>query len=171
VIPRARFRCIDARARRLLDALALAPDDLARPAAELLARVAVSRPAEATDPAALERQVTEEIAPRVAALADAITAARPELARAAERTRRSVAHALSRLNARYTRALVDRDTVTRERLTRLQNLLQPEGVPQERIYGWPSVAGRVGPAVFKDAVFTALAAHGTFVSHLMDLRP
>lgn len=171
VIPRARFRCLDARARRLLDALALAPDDLARPPAELLARVAVSRPAEATDPAALERQVKGEIAPRVAALAEAVVAAQPELARAAERTRRSVAHALERLTARYARALLDRDTVTRERLTRLQNLLQPGGAPQERTHGWPSLAARVGPAVFKNAVFAALAEHGTFVTHLLDLRP
>jgi bacillithiol biosynthesis cysteine-adding enzyme BshC len=171
VIPRARFRCLDARARRLLDALALAPDDLSRPEPELLARVAVSRPAGATDPAALERQVNEDIAPRIAALADAIVAVRPELARAAGRTRRSVAHALGRLNARYARALLDRDTVTRDRLTRLQNLLQPDGAPQERTYGWPSLAARVGPAAFKQAVFAALAEHGTFVTHLLDLRP
>jgi uncharacterized protein YllA (UPF0747 family) len=115
--------------------------------------------------------VKEEIAPRIAALADAVVAARPELARAAERTRRSVARALERLTARYTRALLDQDTVTRERLTRLQNLLQPGGAPQERTYGWPSMAARVGPAAFKDAVFAALAEHGTFVSQLMDLRP
>lgn len=171
VIPRARFRCLDARARRLLDALALAPDDLTRPAAELLARIAVSRPAEAADPAVVERQVTEDIAPRIAALTDAVVAARPELARAAERTRRSVAHALERLTSRYARALFDQDMVTRDRLTRLQNLLQPGGLPQERTYGWPSLAARVGPAVFKDAVFAALAEHGTFVTHLLDLRP
>ena len=171
VIPRARFRCLGPRVRRLLDALALAPDDLTRPAAELLSRIAVSRPAEATDPADVERQIKEEIAPRIAALTDTVVAGRPELARAAERTRRSVAHALERLTSRYARALFDRDTVTRDRLTRLQNLLQPGGVPQERTYGWPSLAARVGPAAFKEAVFAALAEHGTFVTHLLDLRP
>ena len=171
VIPRARFRCIDARARRLLDALGLAPDDLARPAAELLARLSVSREADAADPAALRRAAREDIASRVNAIAGAIAKTRPELARAAERTRTSVAHALDRLTARYARALLERDTTTRERLARLQDFLNPGGAPQERVYGWPSLAARVGPATLKQTVFESLARNGTFVTALMDLRP
>jgi len=171
VIPRARFRCVDARARRLLDQLGLGPDDLARPPSELLAKLAVSRATDAADPAALERLVREEIAPRVAELADAVARSRPELARSAERTRRSVTHVLDRLTARYGRALLDRDTVTRDRLTRLRHLLLPEGEPQERTYGWTSLAARVGPEPLKQHVFAALAEHGPFPTGILDLRP
>ena len=171
VIPRARFRCVDARARRLLDQLGLEPDDLTRPPSELMAKVAVSRATDAPDPAALERLVHDEIAPRVAELAEAVARSRPELARAAERTRDSVTHVLARLTERYGRALLDRDTVTRERLTRLRHLLLPDGEPQERTYGWTSLAARVGAEPLKQQVFAALAEHGPFPTDVLDLRP
>jgi len=171
VVPRARFRCVDARARRLLDQLGLAPDDLGRPPSELLAKLSVSRGTDAADPAALERLVRDEIAPRVAELAEAVARSRPELARSAARTRRSVAHVLDRLTARYGRALLDRDAVTRDRLTRLRHLLLPEGEPQERTYGWPSLAARVGAEPLRQHVFAALAEHGAFPTDLLDLRP
>ena len=171
VMPRARFRCVDARARRLLAALKLSPDDLGRPADELLARIAVQRPPDAVDPAALKNIVDDELAPRVAALTAAVELALPHLARAAERTHGSVMHALQKLTGRYARALLERDTTTRDRLQRLHDRLLPGGVPQERVYGWPWLAAQLGPEALKGLVFDEMTRHGTFVTDLLELRP
>ncbi len=171
IVPRARFRCVDARARRLLASLALEPEDVDRAEGDLLERVAVARPADAPDPAALKRAVANDIAPLVARIADAITADRPHLGRAADRTRRSVSHALARLVDRYARDLLDEDSTARRRLQSLQHLLRPGGVAQERVYGWPTFAARMGPATFKRLVFERLAQGGPFVTELRELRP
>ena len=171
IVPRARFTCLDARARRLLAALHLRPVDLSLPAHELRRRLPVRRPAGAPDPEALKQTVAAELMPRIATLTQAIAAAEPHLSRAAVRTRRSVDHALRRLTERYARELLEADTVTARQLARLQELLLPDGVPQERVHGWPALAAQVGPAAFKRAVFDALAQAGTFVTESLELRP
>jgi bacillithiol synthase len=170
VVPRARFRCVEAPARRWLDALGLQPDDLAQPLAALLARV-VTPPVGAPDPQALRRRVAEEIAPVVDQIAGAISAADPALARAGQRTRASVDHALSRLTRRYAQSLGARDTVARQRLLRAQAALFPGGEPQERVFGWPTLAARLGSAAFKRLVFDQLAVAGAFTTVLQELRP
>jgi len=43
-------------------------------------------------------------------------------------------------------------------------------VPQERIYGWPSLAGRVGPAELKRLVMESLAAD-PWATALRDISP
>jgi uncharacterized protein YllA (UPF0747 family) len=171
IVPRAHFRCVDARAGRLLASLALESTDLDRPAGDLLSRVAIGRPSDMADPADLRRAVADEIAPRVARIADAIAAARPQLGRAAERTRHSVSRALARLVDRYARDLLEQDTVTRSRLQHLQDWLRPGGHPQERVYGWPTLAARIGPAALKQLVFANLAQSGPFVTGVRELRP
>jgi bacillithiol biosynthesis cysteine-adding enzyme BshC len=171
VVPRARFRCADARTRRLLRELGLAADDLARPRDELLARLgAVRAPVDAPGPEALRARVASEIAPPVDEIARAVAGALPHLERAAERTRASVAHVLRRLTERYARALGERDAVAVERLARAQAALAPGGVPQERAYAWPSLAGRVGPAALKQMVMASLAADPFGVA-LRELAP
>jgi bacillithiol biosynthesis cysteine-adding enzyme BshC len=187
VTPRARFRCIEPPARRWLEALGLEPDDVALPLPELLARAGAAgrdgagKPDDA--PAApgathahalpddLRRRVEAEIAPVVAQIADAIVADAPELTRAAERTRASIARALRRFTDRYARRLAERDGVTRQRLERLRAALYPGGVPQDRVFGWPDLAARIGPAAFKRLVFERLAANGPFVTALQELLP
>jgi bacillithiol biosynthesis cysteine-adding enzyme BshC len=171
VVPRARFTCVDARARRLLRALHLTPPDLALPAHELRRRLPVVRPAGAPDPEALKQTVATGVMPEVDALTQAIAAALPHLARAAGRTRRSVDHVLRRLTDRYGRELLERDATTARQLQRLKDLLLPDGAPQERVHGWPLFAAQVGPAAFKRAVFDALEQAGTFVTQTLELRP
>ena len=170
VVPRARFRCVEAPARRWLAALGLQPDDLAQPLATLLGRV-VTAPAGVPDPQALRRRVAEEIAPVVDQITAAIAAADPALARAAQRTKASVDHALSRLTRRYGQGLGARDAVARGRLERAQAALFPGGVPQERVLGWPTLAARLGPATFKRLVFEKLATAGAFTTVPQELRP
>jgi bacillithiol biosynthesis cysteine-adding enzyme BshC len=174
VVPRARFRCVDARARRLLEELALAPADLARPDAELVPRLPRALPPGAPDPAALARRATDEIAPAVDAIASAVAASAPSdrnLNRAATRTRAHVARALERLIGRYARTLAERDGVPLARLARLREALAPGGVPQERAYAWPSLAGRHGPLALKRMVLDRLAADGPFGTDEKELRP
>jgi bacillithiol biosynthesis cysteine-adding enzyme BshC len=173
VVPCARFRVIDARCRRLLEELHLAPDDLARPRDELVARVARHLDPQGADPAALERRAAD-IQTAVGELARVVAANDPRdknLVREAERTRASVAHALARLSARHARKLAESDQVALARLDRLQDALVPGGVPQERAYAWPSLAGRVGPRALERLVLERLAAVGPFTSLLQDLAP
>jgi bacillithiol synthase len=174
VVPRARFRCLDARTRRLLDELGVSPADLARPDAELATRRPGARPAGAPDPAALVRRVADEIAPAVDAIASAVESFAPadkNLARAAARTRAHVARALERLTGRYARTLAERDGVVLGRLARLRDALAPGGVAQERVYAWPSLAGRHGPFALKHLVLDRLEADGAFATEEQELRP
>ncbi|HXU04661.1 MAG TPA: bacillithiol biosynthesis cysteine-adding enzyme BshC [Polyangia bacterium] len=169
-IPRARFRCRDARTRRVLGELALAPDDLARSDADLAAQIGGARPAKAAAP--LAARVATEILPAVDALTAAVAEADPadrNLVRAASRTRAAVARALDRLTARHARKLAARDQVTLARLARLRDALAPGGVPQERAYAWPSLAGRIGPAAFKRLVMDRLASVGPYVTELQEI--
>ncbi len=174
VVPRARFRCLDVHTRRRLGELGLSADDLARPRAELLARLPSASSPGTPSAAALAGRVASDIAPAVDDLAAAVAALDPRdrnLARAAARTRAYVARALERLTGRYARKLAERDGVALGRLERLQDALAPGGVPQERAYAWPSLAGRHGPAALKGMVLERLAATGPFETALQDLTP
>ena len=92
----------------------------------------------------------------------------PSFAQAIERTEESVRLALSRLVAKYGRALGQRDQVTAERLDRLRTYLLPDGAPQERIYGLPYYACRFGARAFTRMV---LEACEPFSGGLKDLKP
>ncbi|HSY41366.1 MAG TPA: bacillithiol biosynthesis cysteine-adding enzyme BshC, partial [Polyangia bacterium] len=174
IVPRGRFRCLDPHTRRRLAELGLGADDVARPQAELVAGLPNTASRELPRAADLTARVASEIAPVVAQIAAAATALDPKdrnLGRAAERTRAHVARALARLTGRYARKLAEREGVALGRLARVQNALAPGGVPQERAYAWPSLAGRLGPAALKALVFERLAAVGPFTTALQDLAP
>ena len=68
-------------------------------------------------------------------------------------------------------AFIAHDGVTLGRLARVRDALAPGGVPQERAYAWPSLAGRHGPAALKQLCFQRLAATGPFTTALLDLEP
>jgi bacillithiol biosynthesis cysteine-adding enzyme BshC len=174
IVPRGRFVCVDAPARRLLGHLRLTTRDvLAGNDAALLARVSLSRPPDAVDPDAVGAQADQLVA-GAAALSDAVATSVPRdrnLARAAARTRASVATALQRLVGRYRRALAAADQVTSDRLARLCRMLAPGGVPQERAYAWPSLAARHGVAELKRAVLQRLGAGDPFSGALEELEP
>jgi bacillithiol synthase len=157
VIPRARFAFVDLPTRRHLQQLGLTANAAARPRAELLPRLAPGTPAPGPDPAALRRQISERIAPVVDELTRAALEADASLARPAARTRASVAHALDKFVTRYARQRQERDTIVTSRLDKVQRALVPGGVPQERFFGWPTLAARVGAARLKSLVFERLA--------------
>jgi bacillithiol biosynthesis cysteine-adding enzyme BshC len=174
IVPRGRFRCLDPHTRRRLAELGLGADDVARPQAELVARLPNTASHGIPSAADLTARVAAEIAPvvdRIAATATALDPADRNLSRAAERTRTHVARALTRLTGRYARKLAEREGVALGRLARVQNALVPGGVPQERAYAWPSLAGRLGPGALKRLVFDRFAAVGPFTTALQDLEP
>jgi hypothetical protein len=144
------------------------------PRAQLAARLPSTDRTAGPSTADLRRQVEQQLMPLVDTLTRAtldVDPASPQLARAAARTRASVAHAVSRLLDRRDRRLAERDTVTTQRLERLQAVLCPQGVPQERCYGWPSLAGRHGWQTLKHLVMDHLETDGPFSTALRDLRP
>ena len=171
LVPRARFRCVDARARRWLGQLGLKADDFALPPDELRARLHPRLPAGAVEPAELRALVEHQIAPAVERIATTVIAAGTHLQRPAARARASVAHGMERLIGRYARTLMERDEATLRRVHRLETELYPNHVPQERYYGWPSLAGRLGVAGLKRLVLEKLQAGGPFATDVQDLEP
>lgn len=127
LVPRARFRVIDAKVKRLLEALGVKPSDAEDPS--LLSKL--RRPVEPS-PEQLERQLVES--------AEAALAGVP-LPDAVKRTRETIARAASRFAGRYRRHLDGADTVLADRVTRLRELLMPGGEPQERVLGLPTFPG------------------------------
>jgi bacillithiol biosynthesis cysteine-adding enzyme BshC len=169
VVPRARFRVIDDRARRLLDKLGLSPDDAATPRDELLARLAARNAGEGFEPPeAVEARLLGTFASELARLAERTASFEPNFARALSRTDKTVRGGISRLVARYGRTIAQRDEVTRERVDRLRTLLAPQGAPQERILGLPYYACRLGSHAFTRLVLDACEP---FSGNLTDLKP
>ena len=171
LVPRARFRCVDARTRRWLQQSGLVAADLAQPSRDIRARLHPAVPAGSPDPQELRDRVAQQILPAVEEIASAISATGEPLRRPAQRTRDSVAHALERLIGRYARGLVERDETTLRRIEKLEMVLNPGGVAQERFYGWPWLASRLGPAVFKRLVFERLEQAGAFATDILELLP
>jgi len=171
LVPRGRFRCVDARTRRWLDQLGLRASDLAQPSSEVSARLHPARPTGFPDPQQLRDRVARQILPAVEEIAAAISATGEQLRRPAQRTRDSVAHALELLVGRYARGLVEHDETTQRRIQRLQAILNPGGVAQERFYGWPWLAGRLGASAFKRLVLERLEQAGAFATEILELLP
>jgi bacillithiol biosynthesis cysteine-adding enzyme BshC len=170
VMPRSRFRVVDAACRRALAALGLEAGDVARAPRELAARLPRAGAVDpAVDPADLRRRIAERITPVVDEIAAEVAALGPHLARPAQRTRAAVAHALGRLVERAAATLAERDEVTARRLDRLRAALYPGGVPQERFYAWPSLAGRFGPHGLTRLVAERLRVAGPFADGEQEL--
>jgi bacillithiol synthase len=157
VVLRARFRCLDEKARAQLQKLKLRPADLEQPEGELLRSLAETFAApDGLTPSALAAEVERGMSPALERLEAALAAVDPTLARPARATRAMVGRAVERLVDKYGRALARKDDVSFRRLARLRALLFPSGVPQERFYGWPSIAARVGPDLFARTVRDAI---------------
>jgi bacillithiol biosynthesis cysteine-adding enzyme BshC len=154
VVPRTRLRILEARTRRLLDRLGLKPDDGGRPEDELLAVASGADPAR-LDPAAVTHAL---LAPFDAALGEVrakIECLGPGLPVAVAKTRAAVATAVARLAGKVERARLHQDRGLVDDVRRLQELLCPNGLPQERVYGLPYFAARYGEGAFIDRVLAA----------------
>lgn len=170
LVPRGRFVLVDAKTRRRLGKLGLSARDLGTPAHALRARVQ-DVPDGAPAAQELRDLLGTQILPAVAQITSAAVRPGIDLHRAAERTRKSVEHALGRLVDRYAQRLLERDTVTRRRLRAAELALFPDGIPQERFYSWPHFAGRLGVRPFKDLIMQQLASAGPFATEVHELSP
>ncbi len=169
IVPRGRFRVIDDRVRRLLERLGLSPDDVNAPRDELLARLAAREAGEGFEPPeAVEARLLGTFASELARLGERMATVDPNFARAITRTDKTVRGGISRLVARYGRAITQRDQVTLERVDRLRAYLVPGGAPQERIHGLPYYASRLGGRAFTRLVLDACEP---FSGNLKDLTP
>ncbi|NMO20901.1 bacillithiol biosynthesis cysteine-adding enzyme BshC [Pyxidicoccus fallax] len=169
VVPRARFRVLDDRARRWLGKLGLQPDALNTPREELLMQLAARDATQPLEPPeALEARLLGAITAELDRSNGPLLALDATLEDALQRTRGTVRVAVSRLVGRYGRALARRDTVTAERVDRLRTWLTPNGEPQERVLGLPYFACRVGTRAFTQRVLDACVP---FSGALQDLTP
>ncbi|HMG22967.1 MAG TPA: bacillithiol biosynthesis cysteine-adding enzyme BshC [Kofleriaceae bacterium] len=153
VVPRARFRIVDERARRLLDRLGLAVGDAERPEAELLARLRGPGAGGGADVSA------RLLAPFTAAhgeLAAKLGDAGPEIARALARTRGTVERALGKLAAKLERAALYQDAALVDAVRRLRALLAPGGAPQERVHGLAGFAARAPDRAIVERVLATI---------------
>lgn len=128
LVPRARFSLVDARTRERREKAAVARPRLSPDALEqnLLA--------------AVDAQLSQ-VPQTDAGVADAVKITRGTIARAA-----------SRLAGRYRRTLETAEDVAAQRSARVQQVLMPDGQPQERVLGLPNFAARLGLRAFKDLV-------------------
>jgi bacillithiol biosynthesis cysteine-adding enzyme BshC len=146
VVPRARFRVIDARTAAHLSHLGLSAE-----------RVEAGESSAGTSIGFDESAIVDDLL----AAFDARVARVPsqehhDVARALRRTRGTVERAAQRLAGRVARALRTRDEVARSRLERVRNVLLPHGEPQERVWSWPSVAARTGIDEFTHQLLGAI---------------
>lgn len=164
---RARFRCVDGKARQLLQKLGLRPADLEHPP-EAVARALAETLAAPNVPApkALAEELELTLAPVLERLCGAVVAADPTLSRPAERTRAHLRQTIEKLMGKYAQALCRRDEVAFQRLERLRAALYPQQTPQERFYGWPSIAARTGAAPFARAVRESLTPFSPDIGEL-----
>jgi bacillithiol biosynthesis cysteine-adding enzyme BshC len=166
--PRARFRVLDDRARALLEKLEITADDAALPRDALLQKVGAGVDESMPAPDVVSAHLLATITPALHAFGAKLGALDPSLTKAAARADDVVTDAVSRLVAKYARALAQRDAVTGERVDRLRAMLVPEGAPQERIFGMPYYACRFGTREFARFVVDNTEP---FSGALKDLRP
>ncbi len=151
VLPRASLTILEEGDRKRLARAGIAPEDVARPVDEILARAGgtggVGERAAAHLLAAFDRALAE--------IAPAIREGGERAERAAEKTRGTVARAVERLGENVDAARRLRDRALVEDLTRLRDRLFPEGIPQERFYGPSYFFARVGERAFVERVLDA----------------
>lgn len=164
VAPRARFRVIEPRTRRLLAKLGLQADDAAKSEEQLLA----CRDCACSDtPAAdiLRRQLLGALEAKLDEIGAGVLGA--ELEKPLARTRTSVRVAVDRFASRYEAARLRVDAALVDDVRRLKRLLHP-GAPQERVHALPYYGARYGDRAF---VETVLRAARPFDAALGDLEP
>lgn len=154
VVPRARFRVLEEKTRRLLERLGLQPEDAARPEDELLLRAAGA--AGEAEGAALAARLLAPFDEALGGLMAEHGHLDAGLAKAAEKTRATVEMAAGKLAGKIEKAMLHRDRAVVEDVRRLKWALWPNGAPDERVYGLPYFAARHGEQAFLERIFAGI---------------
>jgi bacillithiol synthase len=153
VVPRPSFCVTGAGDRRRLEQLGATFDGVAGDRDALLAKLARSDGPD-FDPERVGQRLEAAFGKELDDIAAYILGVDESLSRALDKARASVEHAVARLVEKYRHSFVTRDRARVERIDRVRAALAPDGVPQERAYGFVSVAAECG----LDAVMAAVRA-------------
>lgn len=154
VVPRARLRILEGRTLDRCERLGITPDDAARATQDLAADAAVG---DGLDDAALQQALVAPIEAALDRLRARITAVGPGLDTAIDKTRGTVANAVSKLARKIATAHVHADRARLDELQRIRWALVPHGVPQERYYGPSYFMARWGERAFVERVLVTIA--------------
>ncbi|MFN8389093.1 MAG: bacillithiol biosynthesis cysteine-adding enzyme BshC [Bdellovibrionota bacterium] len=149
VYPRGSFLLLEPKARRLLDQLGLPQDILRSDSRNLTKEILARSLPEDVQPAVLEARLNDGL---MRVLEDAKTRAEavdPRFSAAFDRSEEKLSRAVSGILDRYRKLVLDRDKITKERAEKLQVLVAPEGVPQERSYSFLPFWCKYGPALLE----------------------
>lgn len=139
VLPRASFRLIDGRCRRLLGRWQLDAAACEAPAGDVLRRaVTVADDGEE----ALARLLLAPFLARLDEIAPKLCQVDSDLATAIDKTRSTVEMAVGKLGSRYDRACRRHNQRLVDDIATLTRILFPDGRPQERFYGLSVAASR-----------------------------
>ena len=143
VVPRAGFRLVEERTRRLLRRVGVEASCAPRPEAEILAETEAGA-AVATAADRLRASLGAAFADSVEQARRELEAAGPGMSRAVAKALASVEHSVERLIGKYETACLHRRSDLLRAVQQIKWLLHPDGVPQERFYGFPYFAARYG---------------------------
>jgi bacillithiol biosynthesis cysteine-adding enzyme BshC len=170
VVPRARLRVVEASSARLLERLGLEPDAVAQSEEILLRQLAARSGTEASkqiDPELFERALLDGFDRVLSAALSEIAPHAAQLAAPLAKTRDKLRLTAAKLRERYASVLAHVDQARVQDVRRLKLLLQPDDLPQERVYGLAYFAARYGERGFIEAVLTAI---DPFDPRLRELR-
>jgi bacillithiol synthase len=145
VVPRPSVTLIEPPIRRILDEIGMQADAFARPFEELFTEAARQRA-----PASLAagvRRVREDVTRAFAALEDAAVRIDPTLEGPVRAARNRSLREADRAERRILRQLKRQHGVLGMRLRRAAASLQPDGTPQERVFGALPFLARYGPGL------------------------
>jgi hypothetical protein len=167
VLPRARMRVVDDKARRLLERLALRASDVCQPERDVLAKLA-AREVGGLSPSELEHTLKTRFDAVLDEVLGPLGPLPTEVTSSLEKTRATLHTSASKLAHKYEHSLSHRDAARVADVKRLQAMLQPQGKPQERVYGVSHYAARHGQ---RELVARVLASIEPFDVTPKELQP
>jgi bacillithiol biosynthesis cysteine-adding enzyme BshC len=158
VVPRARLRVVEASTARLLERLGLAPDAASQSEEALLRQLAADGGSESRQPAPelFERALLDGFERVLSAALSEIASHAAQLTAPLAKTRDKLRLTAAKLSEKYRGVLAREDQARVHDVQRLKRLLQPDDLPQERVYGLAYFAARYGERAFIEAVLTAI---------------
>ena len=135
ILPRASFTLIEEKAKKWLDELNLDPKEIKLPEEKLVEKISSSANSSKQTPEELEKKVLSNIKSGLDLFKDEFKELEPTLLKPLEKTEQKISGQIEALKARYAKALANSNNTAIDHLKRLQTLLYPQNIEQERFYG------------------------------------